>query len=100
MLDAFSRCAARSNRKDVDARTEGSYKVRRMDLYQNQRFDDLVDCTLKKNCCYDVLKADAKYPKLPLEVWDERLKGSRVSAEKDLKQLFRGTWYTSAGLHL
>lgn len=105
-LGCFSRCAAkdaydkiRSNRKDVDARIEGSCQVRCMDLYQNERLDDFTDCTLTKNRCYDVLKADARYPKLPFEVWDERLKESRASAENKLKQLFRGTWYISAGLN-
>ncbi len=42
---------------------------------------------------------DSRYPHIPQTLSDTRLQVDKHTTEKELKQLFRGKWYTSAGLN-
>ena len=54
---------------------------------------------MTENQCFDPLKADLRYPPLPRELTDNRLSQDIQTTENELKGLFRGTWYISAGLN-
>lgn len=71
-----------------------------MDLYEDILLNDFTDCSLTRNQCYDPLKADNRYPVLPRSsVLDDRLLVDARITGRELKNLFRGKWYISAGLN-
>lgn len=98
-MGCFVKCAAMDYIVSSSKNAQGLCQARCMDLHESSVFNDFAHCAMTQNKCIDPIPADLRYPPLPTDIADQRLLKDVASTANELKKLFRGRWYNSAGLN-